>query len=114
MTVMNPADLGLEVTVEIITPKEAQAYLDNNAKHRPIKEKKVAEYMAEMQDGKWRLNGKTICFDTTGRLLNGQHRLSAVVRSGVSLTTVVVRGLDPALVPAKDNNEQDTGKTESA
>lgn len=96
---MKPEDFGLEITVEVISPKEAQAYLDNNAKHRPIKEKKVAEYMAEMRDGHWKLNGKTICFDKTGRLLNGQHRLSAVARSGVSLTTVVVRGLDPALVP---------------
>ena len=61
--------------------------------------------MMEMQDGKWRLNGKTICFDSTGRLLNGQHRLSAVVRSGVTLTTVVVRGLDPDLVPVNTTNE---------
>lgn len=102
MTILKPEDVGLDVTVEVITPAEAKAYLDNNAKHRPIKEKKVAEYMAEMQDGKWRLNGKTICFDTTGRLLNGQHRLSAVMRSGVPLTTVVVRGLDPNLVPPKE------------
>jgi hypothetical protein len=96
---MNPSDFGLEITIEVISPEEAQAYLDNNAKHRPIKEKKVNEYMQEMSDGKWRLNGKTICFDVNGRLLNGQHRLSAIVKSGVSLTTVVVRGLDPALVP---------------
>lgn len=40
MTVINPIDLGLDITVEIITPTEAQAYLSNNAKHRPIKEKK--------------------------------------------------------------------------
>ena len=99
---MNPSDFGLDVSVEVISPEEAQAYLDNNAKHRPIKEKKVLEYMNEMQDGKWKLNGKTICFDTTGRLLNGQHRLSAVARSGVALTTVVVRGLDPAIVPPQD------------
>lgn len=102
MTVMNPSDLGLSVTVEVITPQEAIGYLANNAKHRPIKDKKVVEYMEEMQDGKWRLNGKTICFDSNGRLLNGQHRLSAVARSGVPLTTVVIRGLDPALVPEKD------------
>lgn len=102
MTELNPADLGLEITIEIISPEEAQSYLNNNAKHRPIKEKKVNEYMGEMREGKWRLNGKTICFDSTGRLLNGQHRLSAVVRSGVPLTTVVVRGLDPELVPANE------------
>lgn len=99
---MKLEDFGLEGTVEIISPKEAQAYLENNAKHRPIKDRKVAEYMAQMVDGRWRLNGKTICFDKDGRLLNGQHRLSAVVRSGVSLTTVVIRGLDPALVPANE------------
>lgn len=102
MTVMNPSDLGLSVTVEVISQQEAIAYLKNNAKHRPIKEKKVDEYMNEMIDGHWRLNGKTICFDTNGRLLNGQHRLSAVARSGVPLTTVVIRGLDPSLVPNKD------------
>ena len=98
----DPKEYGLDITIDVITPEQAQAYLDNNAKHRPIKEKKVAEYMAEMEDGTWKLNGKTICFDWNGRLLNGQHRLSAVVRSRVPLTTVVVRGLDPALVPAQD------------
>ena len=99
---MDPKEFGLDVSVEVINPGEAKAYLDNNAKHRPIKDKKVAEYMAEMREGHWKLNGKTICFDSTGRLLNGQHRLSAVVRSGVPLTTVVIRGLDPALVPAHE------------
>mgnify|MGYP003335415932 FL=1 len=99
---MNPSEFGLDITVEVITPEQAHDYLLNNAKHRPIKEKKVAEYMAEMRDGQWKLNGKTVCFDSTGRLLNGQHRLSAVVRSGVPLTTVVVRGLDPDLVPANE------------
>ena len=98
----DPKEYGLDITIDVITPEQAQAYLDNNAKHRPIKEKKVAEYMAEMEDGTWKLNGKTICFDWNGRLLNGQHRLSAVVRSRVPLTTVVVRGLDPALVPTQE------------
>ena len=67
MTALKPEDVGLDVTVEVITPAEAQAYLDNNAKHRPIKERKVAEYMMEMEDGTWALNGKTICFDWNGR-----------------------------------------------
>lgn len=107
---MKPEEYGLEVSVETITPGDAAMYMSNNARHRPIKDKKVAEYMGEMRDGKWRLNGKTICFDTTGRLLNGQHRLSAVIRSGVSLTTLVVRGLNPDLVPPRPEigaHEQD-------
>ena len=98
----DPKEYGLDVSVETITPEMAEQYLSYNAKHRPIKEKKVNEYVVEMVQGNWKLNGKTVCFDRNGRLLNGQHRLTAVVRSRIPFTTVVVRGLDPDLVPAKE------------
>ena len=101
---MHPSDFGLQVEVEVISPEQAEAYLENNAKHRKIKEKKVDAYMQEMQDGKWRLNGKVLIFDANGRLLNGQHRLSAVVKSGVSLTTLVVRGVDPSVLETNEEN----------
>ena len=101
---MNPEDFGLSVEVEIITPANAEAYLRNNAKHRKIKQKKVDEYVNEMKDGKWRLNGKVIIFDSNGRLLNGQHRLHAVVQSGVPLTILVVRGVDPTVLETNEEN----------
>jgi hypothetical protein len=101
---MNPEDFGLTVTVDVINPEEAQAYLTNNAMHRKIKQKKVDAYKNEMQDGKWRLNGKALIFDSNGRLLNGQHRLSAVVQSGVPLTTVVIRGVDPSVLETNPEN----------
>ena len=101
---MNPQDFGLTVEVEIINPSEAEAYLTNNAKHRKIKDKKVDAYMKEMQDGKWQLNGKVLIFDANGRVLKGQHRLSAVVKSGVSLTTLVVRGVDPSVLETNEDN----------
>jgi hypothetical protein len=101
---MNPADFGLDVSVEVINPAEAAAYLQNNAMHRKIKQKKVDEYMQEMKDGKWALNGKALIFDSNGRLLNGQHRLSAVVQSDVPLTTVVIRGVDPAVLETNPEN----------
>ena len=90
---MKPEDFGLSVEVEIITPEQAQAYLDNNFKHRPIKDERVNKYADKMNNGDWKLNGKSIIFDETGQLRNGQHRLSAVVASGKSLTTLVVRGV---------------------
>jgi hypothetical protein len=101
---MNPSDFGLEVTVEIINPAEAEAYLKNNAMHRKIKQKKVDEYKNQMVDGKWQLNGKALIFDSNGRLLNGQHRLSAVVQSQVPLTTVVIRGVDPSVLETNPEN----------
>jgi hypothetical protein len=39
------------------------------------------------------LNAQPICFASTGRLLNSQHRLSAVAQSGVPINVAVARGL---------------------
>lgn len=94
---MSPEDFGLYVSVEIIQPEQAVLYLQHNAKHRPIKQKKVEEYVEVMKADQWKLNGKVIVFDRNGRLLGGQHRLSACAQSGVPLTTLVVRGVDPSV-----------------
>lgn len=107
---MKPEDFGLAVSVDVINPSEAEAYLKNNAMHRKIKQKKVDAYMKEMVDGKWRLNGKALIFDSNGRLLNGQHRLSAVVQSGTTLTTLVVRGVDPSVLETNPKNASILGE----
>ena len=101
---MNPSEFGLTVSVDIINPAEAKAYLKNNAMHRKIKQKRVDLYINEMVDGRWKLNGKALIFDSNGRLLNGQHRLSAVVQSDVPLTTVVIRGVDPSVLETNSEN----------
>ena len=101
---MDPKDFGLTVEVEIITPANAEAYLKNNAHHRKVKQKKIDSYVQDLEEGRWRLNGKTITFDSNGRLLGGQHRLHAVVASGKTLTTLVVRGLDPEIIETNPEN----------
>ena len=101
---MKPEEFGLTVEVEEITPEAASNYLKNNAYHRKVKQKKVTEYMSTMVDGQWKLNGKVIIFDKNGRLLNGQHRLAAVAQSGVPLTTLVVRGVDPKVQETNEEN----------
>lgn len=93
---MKPEEFGLSVEVEEITPDLATQYLSHNAKHRDINEKKVAKLASDMDAQNWQLNGKVIIFDSNGRLLNGQHRLSACAMSGRTMTTLVVRGVDPA------------------
>ena len=101
---MKPEEFGLTVEVEEITPDKASEYLSNNAHHRKVKQKKVDSYVKDLQEGTWRLNGKTITFDANGRLLGGQHRLHAVVQSGMPLTTLVVRGLDPEILETNPEN----------
>ena len=101
---MKPEEFGITVEVEIITPDMARQYLSHNAYHRKIKQKKVDTLAATLAQEGWHLNGKTITFDSNGRLLGGQHRLSAVIQSGASLTTLVVRGLNPALLETNEEN----------
>lgn len=90
-----PETLGLHVRAVEVTPEQARAWLGNNGHHRDVKPKTVAKYAARMSARTWLLNGKTIVLDRNGRLIGGQHRLHACVKSGVPFRTLVVWGVDP-------------------
>lgn len=45
-------------------------------------------------DGKWKFNGDTIKVAATGDVLDGQHRLWAVVEAKKPIETIVVHGID--------------------
>lgn len=78
----------------IVTPDVARDWLKMNVRNRPISDRHVAWLANAMKQGKWLRNGDTIRFDENGVLLDGQHRLAAVVQSGVSLVMDVVKGVD--------------------
>lgn len=78
-----------------ITPELASRLLESNDRNRSIHEVKRLEYAKDMADGRWRVNGATICFDWNGRLIDGQHRLRACVKTGIPLDVFVIDGLDP-------------------
>jgi hypothetical protein len=96
--VRNPADLPKSkefgVHVVRITPDLAGAYLSFNRNNRALSDSRVDEYSEEMTRGAWKENGDTIRFSKTGKLLDGQHRLTAIVRSGTTQRMFVAVGLD--------------------
>jgi len=81
----------------IVTPDMAEAMLERNRDdewhNRPDSEKGVLRYTRAMQRG-WKLTGEPIIFSKSGRLLNGQHRLMACIKSGAPFETIVVFGID--------------------
>ena len=79
--------------VMLVTPAIAEKWLKNNHSNRGISYGKVRMYAEEMRAGKWQLNGETISISETGKLKNGQHRLSAVILSGCSVKMMVVFGV---------------------
>jgi len=84
----------LKIAVEVISPDTAENYLIKNFKtNRKLSPTNVHKHTSSMQKGKWLISTDCIGFDTLGRLINGQHRLTAVIRSGTSQPFIVVRNL---------------------
>jgi len=84
-----------------ITPAMAAKMLERNVENRPLSQRHVTFLAAEMKSGRWKFNGDTICF-SGDRLIDGQHRLWAVMESGVSIEALVVDGLDDGCFMTKD------------
>jgi hypothetical protein len=76
-----------------IDPDKAEELLQLNAVNRPLRPRVVAAYTEDMRAGLWGKTGETIQISRTGLLLNGQHRLHAIMMSGVTLELLVVTGL---------------------
>lgn len=82
-----------QVTVETITPELAEEYLAKNTHNRNIRQNRVNAYATDMKNGDWQFNGDAVRFAKDGTLLDGQHRLLAIIQSGVTVQMLVIRGL---------------------
>lgn len=68
-----------------ITPEIAKSMLDGKATNRRINDRKVEQYAGDMAVGRYDFDAiSPIRVNTKGVLTDGQHRLTAIVRSGVS------------------------------
>lgn len=84
---------GVTSTVLRINPEIARVMLADNPSNRTLRPTLVAEFAKDMKAGKWRMNGETIKVDPSGNLIDGQHRLAAVIEAGVPVLMLVVQGL---------------------
>ena len=73
-----------------VTPELAQSWLDANQPYHTVSEYRVQKLAAQMRAGHWRLDCNGIAFAKNGTLLDGLHRLLAVVRSGKTVPMIVI------------------------
>jgi hypothetical protein len=85
-------DMDLKFEVRMITPEYAEALLGTMGNNRPISQPKVRQYANAMARGKWQLNGEAIIVSNTGKLLDGQHRLMAIVEFGKPVQMIICTG----------------------
>jgi hypothetical protein len=92
------------------SPKLAEYVLaELNPSNRPTKPAKIKKYAQDLSTGMWGLTGDTVKFGADGFLKDGQNRLGACVRTGHSLTTHVVFGIDPKLFARMDIGKNRSG-----
>jgi len=88
----------------LVTVEMATKWLEGNVHNRILLQRVVDRYAASMSLGLWMLSPQCIVFDTTGMLIDGQHRLWAIVLVGQPQMCVVVTGADPKVQLVLDQN----------
>lgn len=71
--------MNITFTKEFITPELARVYLTRNTKNRSLRSNKVNKVKRDILAGNWALTHQGVAFNNKGELIDGQHRLNAVV-----------------------------------
>ena len=95
--------------VKTITPDKAFKMLEKNTMNRNIDQKRVEQYARDMKCGRWTLNGSTIVIAKDGTILDGQHRLWAVITADRPIAFLIVYNADK-----EDFDTIDTGLTRTS
>lgn len=100
------AESGLRSLWMDIDPAKAKTWLENNFRNRPVKEDVVASYARDMVNGTWVPTHQGVAFNDKDELIDGQHRLLAIVKSGCTIRMMVTFGL-PSVIVGKEMTTMD-------
>ncbi len=98
----------VQTGIEVITPEIATDLLTRNSVNRRLQQATVERYAREIREGRWLLTGETIIISDSNELLNGQHRMNAVLVAGVPIRSNVVSGIE-----RNAYQKMDSGKSRS-
>ena len=84
----------LSIQTIAMTPYLASTLMQANTANRPKRAAYASSLARIMRRGEWKTNGDTIRVSRSGVVLDGQHRLQAIIESGLTVTVILVTGLD--------------------
>jgi len=98
------------VETVLLTPEDAAKLLavSEGQAQRNIRKSAVERLAHAIESGQWRLTHQAIALDASGVVLDGQHRLHAIVRAGIPVQVQIARD-----VPRSSFDVIDTGATRS-
>jgi len=85
-----------------VNPELAELWLGRIDMQRNLKKHQVRKYADDMKNGRWAQDITAIVFDTNGNLVNGQHRLNAVIQSNTTQRFYVLEGVAPQSIERMD------------
>lgn len=88
---------------ELVTPDQAKSWLNNNPNIRKLRAHRVAAMARAIESGHFDTTHQGIALADDGALLDGQHRLSAIVKTGIPVNLLVTRGLPRTVVKTIDS-----------
>ncbi len=91
-----------------ITPEIAGKWL--GAKNRPLRVGVVAKYKEDILNGNWKLTHQSIAIDSQLNVIDGQHRLRAIIMAGIPVDMLVTFDADPETFDVLDSG---AGRTAS-
>lgn len=77
-----------------VTPTMASQWLERNVGNRHLRGAASADLAAAMLRGEWQTTHQGVAFSKSGKLIDGQHRLEAIVKAKVDIELLVVTGLE--------------------
>jgi len=92
----------------LVTPTMAAEFLKRNRGNRPISRRRVKAFAKLISSGAFGHTHQGMALDEVGDLLDGQHRLAAILETGISVWMVVARN-----VPRATFTQIDAGGTRS-
>ena len=99
----------MKTEIRKINKEQAKEMLKRNHQNRNLSDKHVKFLTSQMLKGDWLFDGQPIRFDLYGRLLDGQHRLNAIIESDTTQQFLIVSDL-----PEETFKVMDTGKNRNA
>lgn len=95
-------NVGVTTEKILVTPAMAQDWLSRNVGNRGINQSRVDLFVRLIRDGKFHLTHQGVAFYADGDLADGQTRLSAIVKAGLSVLMFVTHGLQRSAIHAID------------
>ncbi len=92
-----------------VTPSVAKKYLESNTNNRNVKPRTLNRYAADIANGRWKEDtGELVKISKTGVVLDGQHRLLAIIKADKPAWLHVATGLDDDIFDVLDTGSKRT------